>query len=227
MEVCPDEKDVGMGRTLTVTLGLALSVAMAQPAWAVPVTPTDLASVALGAPVGGVMIDDFTTVDPPPPGMGDATTRVFFDGMRYVYTQTVFPNVGLNFVFNTEFDVSGFTGLAGWRYSDAAATGAGGNPLDFHIERNDAGRLIYIAMFGGAFGEWNAFEPITFFFASTLPPTIKGYGLFSLNPVELGSALGFAPEGLAPVPEPGSIALFGSGLVALYAAVRRRRSLKM
>ena len=88
------------------------------------VTPTDLASVGLGAPVG-VMMDDFTTVMPPPPGMGDATTRVFFDGVKYIYTQTVFPNVDLNFVFNTEFDVSGFTGLAGWRFSDAAATGAG------------------------------------------------------------------------------------------------------
>ena len=211
-----------MVRTLAVTLGLALSLTMAQPARAVSVTPTDLASVGLGAPVGGVMVDDFISMVPPPAAIGDATTRVFYDGIQYVYTQTVFPSADLNFIFNTEFSVSGFTGLAGWRFSDAAATGAGGNALDFHIERNDAGRLIYVAMFGGAFGEWNAFEPITFFFASTMPPTIKSYGLFSLNPMEFGSA-----QGLAPVPEPGSIALFGSGLVALYAAIRRRRSLKM
>ena len=80
-----------------------------------------------------------------------------------------------------------------------------------------------MALPSGALGHWNAFEPITFFFASTMPPTIKSYGLFSLNRgFDFGSA-----EGLAPVPEPGSIALFGSGLVALYAAVRRRRSLKM
>ena len=45
----------------------------------------------------------------------------------YIYTQTVFPNGDFNFVFNTDFNVSGFTGLAGWRFSDASAAGAGGN----------------------------------------------------------------------------------------------------
>ena len=207
-----------MVRTLTVTLGLALSVTMAQPAWAVPVAPTDLASVELGAQVGSGMMDDFT---PPPSSIGDATTRVFYDGMKYVYTQTVFPTGNFKFIFHTEFCVSGFTGLAGWRYSDAAAAGANGNAADFNLQRVD-GRLFFMSTLGGAFGEWNALEPITFFFASTMPPTIKSYNLFSLMPIAFASA-----EGLAPVPEPGSIALFGSGLVALYAAVRRRRSLKM
>ena len=127
----------------------------------------------------------------------------------------------VNFVYNTEFNVSGFTGTAGWRFADAAAAGAGGGALDFHIERVD-GRLMWAAMFGGAFGEWNAFEPITFFFVSTLPPTIKNYSLFSLQPIEFGTG-----QGLAPVPEPGSIALFGSGLVGLYAAIRRRRQAKL
>jgi PEP-CTERM motif len=32
--------------------------------------------------------------------------------------------------------------------------------------------------------------------------------------------------GMEPVPEPGSIALFGSGLVGLFAALRRRRAAK-
>ena len=211
-----------MVRTLTVTLGLALSVTIAQPAWAVSVTPTDLAYVGLGAQVGAMM-DDFTP--PSSSSIGDATTRVFYDGIQYVYQQTVFPTgtPGTHpFAFNTEFSVSGFTGLAGWRFSDASAAGARGTAADFAIDYTD-GQLLYMALPGGALGHWNAFEPITFFFASTMPPTIKSYGLVSLNRrLSFGSA-----EGLAPVPEPGSIALFGSGLVALYAAVRRRRSLKM
>ena len=44
----------------------------------------------------------------------------------------------------------------------------------------------------------------TFFFASTQPPAIESYRLFSISPTDLGTASGLA---LAPVPEPGSIAL--------------------
>ena len=127
-------------------------------------------------------------------------------------------------MFNTEFDVTDFTGVAGWSFSEAGAAGGSGTASDFRIEHLDVGgQLVWVAALGGPLGsEWNASEPITFFFASTQPPTIKDYNLFSLMPVEVGTA-----QGLAPVPEPGSIALFGSGLVGLYAAMRRRRSLKM
>ena len=70
-------------------------------------------------------------------------------------------------------------------------------------------------------------EPIQFFFVSTLPPRLRNYNLLSANvlqpnPLEFGAA-----EGVAPVPEPGSIALFGSGLVGLIAAMRRRRNSKL
>ena len=209
-----------MVRTLTVTLGLALSVTIAQPAWAVSVTPTDLASVGLGAQVGAMM-DDFT----PPPSLalamrppGCSSTAI-----QYVYTQTVFPTGPTEPSPSTRSSASAGSlvsrvGAFPMRRPRARAERA----ADFHIEHT-GGQLVYMALPSGALGHWNAFEPITFFFASTMPPTIKSYGLFSLNQ---RSSFGSA-QGLAPVPEPGSIALFGSGLVALYAAVRRRRSLKM
>jgi hypothetical protein len=152
---------------------------------------------------------------------GSLDSRVFFDGTTYVYTQTVTSEGDFNLLFNTDFSVPGF-GAAGWSFSDAASAGGTGTAGDFRIERTGDNQLFWVAMPGGAFGNWNAFEPITFFFTSTLPPTIQNYTLVSLLPFEIGSA-----QGLAPVPEPGSIALFGSGLVGLYAAIRRRRAARL
>ena len=63
---------------------------------------------------------------------------------------------------------------------------------------------------------------IDFFFVSTLPPFAHGDVRFDpKKPYNLSNDSGFgtAPS-LAPVQEPGSIALLGSGLVSLYAATR-------
>ena len=196
---------------------------VARPASAEIITPRNLDEFDTSAPFGPSLLVDFSS------SMGggtngELTTQVFYDGATYFYTQTINPAQNANFVFLTEFDVVGFTGQAGWRFADSGAAGAGGNANDFLINESETGSLVWVALPGGAFGEWNAFEPITFFFASTLPPAIDSYTLLSLDPREFGTAFGFAP---APVPEPGSIALFGSGLVGLYAALRRRRAERM
>jgi hypothetical protein len=225
-----------MVRRLGLIVGLVVSLVAARPASAGPVfpgelvAPVDLDRLSLGSQIGDVT-NDFTMLFGWRmfgwmPSTGTAETKVFFDGVNYVYTQTVTTDGHLNMLFGTQFDVIGFTGQAGWSFGEADALGAKGDDLDFRIQ-NIAGQLLFISMPGGAFGHWNAFEPITFFFTSTKPPTLKNYGLFSLMPMEFGSVSGLAPGVLAPVPEPGSIALFGSGLVWLYARMRRRRNLKM
>ena len=204
-----------MGRKVTFIACLAFSVSLGKEASAIPVTLVNLDTFAPGSPLSSNM-DEFN-----PPGSSTVTgildSSVFLDGPTYLYTQTVTSTVNFNLVFNTPFEVTGFTGVAGWSFSDAGAVGATGTASDFGIGAV-GGQLIWIATLGGAFGQWDALEPITFFFASTAPPTIKNYDLVSLMPISLGN-----PQGLAPVPEPGSIALFGSGLVGLYAALRRRR----
>jgi hypothetical protein len=205
-----------MGRTLPSVACLALSAALAREASAVPVASVDLDAFAPGSPISSHIdvlnpFGSYTVA-------GLLQSGVFLDGPTYIYTQTVTSFGGFNLLFSTEFEVLGFTGVAGWSFSSAGAVGATGTASDFNIQAVD-GRLSWLAMPGGALGEWNAFEPITFFFASTARPTIKSYDLLSLSPFSLGRV-----DGLAPLPEPGSLALFGSGLVGLYAALRRRRA---
>jgi hypothetical protein len=145
-----------MLRKLTPTLGLALAVMVPRPASADTITPLDLDGFAIGALLGPALIDQFSGINGT---NGDATTRVFYDGSKYVYTQTIFPTNDFNLSFRTEFDVVGFTGEAGWSFAESGAVGAGGNANDFRIEETATGSLVWVSLLGGAFGDWNAFEP--------------------------------------------------------------------
>ena len=62
----------------------------------------------------------------PPPTMGTITNNVYFDGSLYTYVHTVNPSLNNNQVINTQFNVNGFTGTAGWSFSDAFAAGGSG-----------------------------------------------------------------------------------------------------
>ena len=211
-----------MVRKLTVVIGLAMSLMVARDASAIPITPVDFDSWITGPPMR--LFDGQSMRDPPfPPGegefIGSIRSRVFFDGTHTPIQYRVQPSdsgVTMVSLFHTLFDVGGFTGVAGWRFSDMLFVGTG-TAADFVLSE-DHGRLSW---------QTNGFilpnSMTTFFFVSTNYPWPLGsrehFGLVSdtVNGIGLG---------LAPVPEPGSIALFGSGLVGLYAAVRRRRSQK-
>jgi PEP-CTERM motif len=212
-----------MVRKLTVVIGLAMSVLVARDASAIPITltPVDLDSWTPGPRMR--LFDAQTMTDPPyPPAGGELIgvirSNVFFDGTQYTYTylvQPFDPGVTMVSLFHTLFDVGGFTGVAGWRFSDTLTVGGTGTAADFFLTE-DHGQLSWQT--NGLF-----FPTTTFFFVSTIYPWPLGsrerFGLVSdtVNGIGLG---------LAPVPEPGSIALFGSGLMGLYAAMRRRRSPK-
>ena len=136
-----------MVRRITFIIGLGMSLLSAQQASAIPVAPVDLATITLGASVG-TSTDEFDNAFAPPPTTGTLDSEVFFDGTSYVYVQTVTPSVDNNFLYNTEFAVGGFTGVAGWRFADAASAGGFGNGLDFQIE-DIGGRLVWITTLGG------------------------------------------------------------------------------
>ena len=169
--------------------------------------------------------DLFKVHNPSPLTMGEIASDVFFNGqqMKYTYVHTVTPSLDLNSMFRFLFSVPDSRGtlVAGWSFSYCALR-AGGTGTD-----SDAGIDHDICCFGESLNwfvnfHWDALEPIAFFFATDLRPggVTKGYTL-GLVTGEGGTA-----SSLAPIPEPGSIALLGSGLVGLYAAVRRRRSPK-
>ena len=68
--------------------------------------------------------------------MGEAVNTVYFDGSLYTYVHEVIPSLNDNFALTTGFDVAGYTGTAGWSFSDAGAAGGSGTAMDFLILRS-------------------------------------------------------------------------------------------
>jgi len=206
-----------MGRALALTVSLAASLMIARPGVACPVTPRDLDGVSARSSLGLSLLDEFASALGPTEPVGRSHNRRVIDG-NYLHAQTVNPAGLVNFGFARHFDGEGFSGLAGWRFKDAARAGGKGTASDFDVMNMD-GQLIWMASLGGSFGHWHPFEPITFFFVSISPRNCNPFPTFPRDPS--------SPQELAPVPEPGTVALFGSGLVALFTSLRRRRNTRL
>lgn len=199
---------------LTVALGLV--GVLATPAAAGPILPTNLDAIQFG--IGTLVAthsDAFDVASPPPNTMGALFSSVFFDGDTYTYLSRVVPSVNDASHLNTAFTIAGFTGEIGWSFGQAALAGGSGTAFDF-LTGTFADRAHWLALDRGLGDAWDFGEPITFFFRSTKPPTIGDYNLLN---GEAGTA-----EGFAPVPEPGTLALLGTGLYGLYRTRKRQRA---
>ena len=188
----------------------------AAPARAAIIAPIDLDTLVLGSEINSVTVPILTAA-PAPLTMGVLGSEVFFNGAVFTYVNTVTPSVDDVSHFNTAFPIAGFTGTAGWSFSDALAAGGTGLQFDFLVVNDDETNRLHWLAINQTMGEnWDAGEAMSFFFQSTLPP---GRGDYNLLNAEAGTAV----NALAPIPEPASLLLLGSGLAAAGALVRRRK----
>jgi hypothetical protein len=241
-----------MSRWLVFSLGLAVSVLLAADAAADPIQVSDYRIVG-GHRILGPSDDppeDILSITSQK--VGELVNKVFKERDIYWYVHVATPTVFGNFtVFETLFPVVGFNYIAGWRFEDdfgdgsSEEAGGAGTSADFNVVLTPDGRLQWQKQNwpgdtdddGGEDEEtdsgdnttWDALEPIRFFYGSTVPPVIQPYGLSGVDPTGptliAGSGDSWGPGPV--VPEPGSLMLLGSGVLALCEAARRRRKRQM
>jgi hypothetical protein len=148
--------------------------------------------------------------------IGDLSSAVYDEGGGvFRYELEVTPGIDNISEFNAGYNVLGFlgpvAGAAGFSFSQAVAAGLA-PPPGFNQFLDSDGSIDWETLGGG--DPWDTGETITFFFRSTFPPGVNKYNLIN---VDAGPA-----TAAAPVPEPASLILLGSGLAGLGFWARRR-----
>jgi hypothetical protein len=205
---------IGIGKAAGWLIGIAVVLGlMASPAAAL--TISDLPS--LGSALltyGPIEIQDINE------DHGALTTSVYSNGSGgYVYVAELAPIVEGVRKFHTSFaaGIQGFTGNAGWSYTDAKnagsldGTGIGAFTLTDPFLSGD---LEWTAV-GFGVQNWSSKTPIRFWFESNYFATLGNYDWYEMTNEFPGSGLGLAPDpnAVAPVPEPATLLLLASGLL--------------
>lgn len=209
-----------LSTTVTIAFSL-LTVGVNQTHAAIIITPTNLDNLSLGSaivgPRGPVVEGKFTTdngfiigtIDSSvfcPVGIAQADCPSNLVN-TYTYRHTVTPGVDNLTSFTAGFPVSGFTGVAGYSFSESSTADDNGDNGDFEIVFNDDtdSTLVWnVADSSNLF--FDSGETITFFWQSTIPPAgpIGSYTISNGSQTVTGIGPAPAPP-VTPVPEPSSL----------------------
>ncbi len=221
-------------KTVAVTAAIALAgtmLAFSPKANAATVTPTNLNGITLGGSVAGPLTSVFKGYDASTATVvtfADMTGQVFDNSGIYTYRFTVTPADGTGGTFqeehvkkfNTNFSVEGFTGVAGWDYTQPPSYGGPSGSGGFAVTQLSNGTRYWIAAPTGTNAQaewWNAADPVTFFFQSTKAPA--GPGSYGLADNINGSALNYS---VVPTPASALLAVPALALLGLGYMIRRR-----
>lgn len=216
---------------LLVAVALVLGL-LAGPAAALSVSDMPSSLGSLQATYGPVTV---INSDPAKPAEdhGRLTTSAYLEASgNYLYVAEFRPlvtgitNFGTAFGFN---GIAGFTGRAGWSFADAGA--AGGTLIDngsilpgsgSFMLLQGGGNLVWFVM-EDVSTFWSHYTPMHFFFESANGP---GPAPYTLDWYTMTNQFAGQGSGLAPVPEPATLLLLSSGVLAAGAWTRwsRRRA---
>jgi len=191
----------------------------ANTASAATLTSTDFDTLDIGNLYAAEVTSSWTDVGSGADN-GNLTAAVYLKDGIFTYALNLDPEFGSRISeFNTGFEVAGFTGTAGFSFSDVTAAGAPAASDAFSIDYEDDTTLDWNTNLDYLYGNnfWRNGESITFFFQSSLAPDSEGTYNF-LSPVSQTS--NYAPTA---VPVPGAIYLLGYGMMGIGALQRKRR----
>ena len=191
-------------------LASAFFLATAMDAGATAVTAADYNDINRGSQYAS---QTSTMTDASGEGHGDLAVSVYELNGLYTYELTLDPTVDNVSQFSVDYSLAAFNGIAGFCSDDTG--GAPEDAFSIYLDDNDSTMLFADT---DRTWDWNAGTSITFFFQST-DGTLGGQ--YSM----INSVIAATVNNPAPVSEPATMLLFGSGIALMGISFKKSKVL--